>query len=237
VPVAGKLTGRRVDAAPHRDPRATLSLMVDASDTHVGGGSAAGIATWFFSKKLTAAQSRYSTFDRELLACHDAIRHFRWSLEGREFCIYTDHKPLTHALARASDPWTPRQQRHLSFVAEYTADIRHVSVVNNNVAEALSRPPVAAVAPADGGEVDHEALAADQATCEATQQLARSSSLVVVRLSFGGTSMLCDVSTPNPRPLVPVAWQRRVFQAVHGLAHPGRRATRQLVTSRFIWQG
>jgi hypothetical protein len=31
----------------------------------------------FFSRKLTDMESRYSTFDRELLAAHAAIIHFR----------------------------------------------------------------------------------------------------------------------------------------------------------------
>jgi hypothetical protein len=31
----------------------------------------------FFSGKLTDTESRYSTFDRKLLAAHAAIKHFR----------------------------------------------------------------------------------------------------------------------------------------------------------------
>ena len=54
--------------------------------------------------------------------------------------ILTDHKLLTHALHRISDLWLARQQCHLAYVAEYTADIRHVGGVVNVVADALSRP-------------------------------------------------------------------------------------------------
>jgi hypothetical protein len=81
---------------------------VDASNTHIGavlqqnkGRGEQPLA--FFSRKLDVTQSKYSTFDRELLACHEAVRHFRWSLEGREFFILTDHRPLTFALTRLSD--------------------------------------------------------------------------------------------------------------------------------------
>jgi hypothetical protein len=63
-------------------------------------------------------------------------------LEGRHFTIYTDHKPLTIAINRASDPWTARQCRQLAYVAEYTSDIRHIAGTSNVVADALSRPPV-----------------------------------------------------------------------------------------------
>jgi len=94
---------------------ARLSLHVDASDHHVGGA----LQLWeesrgwrplgFFSRKLSETEKRYSTFDRELLACVAAIRHFRFMLEGRSFTLYTDHKPLTHALSCVSDPWSGRQ--------------------------------------------------------------------------------------------------------------------------------
>jgi hypothetical protein len=55
--------------------------------------------------------------------------------------MYTDHKPLTHAVARVSDPWTARQCWHLAYIAEYTSDIQHVAGTANVVADTLSRPP------------------------------------------------------------------------------------------------
>jgi hypothetical protein len=135
----------------HPLPGAAISLTVDASSTHVGAGlhqRRPGSVVWeplgFFSKKLDPAQTRYSAFDRELLACASGIRHFRYMLEGRKFTIFTDHKPLTFAISRVSDPWTARQSRQLSYVAEYTSDIRHIAGVNNVVADTLSRPPVLA---------------------------------------------------------------------------------------------
>jgi hypothetical protein len=81
----------------------------------------------FFSRKLDATQDKYFAFDRELLACVSGFRHFRHMLEGRQFTIFTDHKPLTYALSRNSDPWSARQARQLSYLAEYTADIRHIA--------------------------------------------------------------------------------------------------------------
>ena len=81
-----------------------VSLAVDASDTHIGAvlqqklqGSWSPLA--FFSKKLSSAKSKYSAFDRELLAAYSAICHFRFLLEGRSFTLFTDHKPLTNALS------------------------------------------------------------------------------------------------------------------------------------------
>ena len=64
----------------------------------------------FFSMKLSDTETRYSAFDRELLAAFSPIPHFRFLPEGRDFILYTDHKPLTHALFRTTSPWSSHQQ-------------------------------------------------------------------------------------------------------------------------------
>jgi hypothetical protein len=65
-------------------------------------------------------------------------------MRQRPFQIYTDHKPLTYALSRSSEPWTARQCRHLSYIAEFSSDIRHINGKDNLVADTLSRPPAGA---------------------------------------------------------------------------------------------
>jgi hypothetical protein len=130
----------------HLAPGATISLAVDASDSHVGGvlqqlENRAWRPLAFFSQKLTPTQARYSTFDRELFAAYSAVRHFRFLLEGRKFRLITDHKPLLSAMKRTTPPWSARQQRHLSFLSEFTSDLRHASGQTNVVADALSWPP------------------------------------------------------------------------------------------------
>ena len=99
-----------------------LSLAVDASATHVGAvfqhfrkGSWPPLS--FFSRKLSAAEVRYSAFDRELLAVYLTVRHFRFMLEARTFTIFTDHQPLTQAMHKVSAPWSARQQRHLAYIS------------------------------------------------------------------------------------------------------------------------
>ena len=74
------------------------------------------------------------------------MTHFRFMLEGRDFTLFTDHKPLTFALFRVSLPWTARQQRHLSYLFEFTSDIVHLPGLQNVVADALSCPSPAASA-------------------------------------------------------------------------------------------
>jgi hypothetical protein len=61
-------------------------------------------------------------------------------LDGHRFAIFTDHKPLSYALARVSDPWMACHSRQLSYVAEYMSDIRHIERADNIVVDTLSEP-------------------------------------------------------------------------------------------------
>ncbi|VUZ40715.1 unnamed protein product, partial [Hymenolepis diminuta] len=45
----------------------------------------------------------------------------------------------------------------------------------------------------------------------------------------------CDVSTGIPRPFVPKAFRRQVFESLHNLSHHGKRATAKLITDHFVW--
>lgn len=64
----------------HPVPEAPTCIMTDASDIAAGGVLQQFInGYWtpisFFSRKLTPAENRYSTFDRELLAMYLAVKH------------------------------------------------------------------------------------------------------------------------------------------------------------------
>ena len=127
---------------PHTD--APTNIMSDASDTAVGAVLQQKIGdAWkpiaFFSRRMKPAETRYSTFDRELLAMYLAVKHFQHFVEGRQFHVLTDHKPLTFAFSTQSSKLTPRQTRHLDFISQFTTDVRHISGSNNPVADALSR--------------------------------------------------------------------------------------------------
>ncbi|UYV64928.1 hypothetical protein LAZ67_3002470 [Cordylochernes scorpioides] len=151
----------------HPFPEAPLCLTVDASDFAVGaalhqqvGNNFQPIA--FFSRKLDAAQRKYSAYDRELLAVYLAIKHFRHLLEGRQFPVYTDHKPLTYAFQQNLDKASPRQCRHLDFIGQFTTDIRHIAGCENVPADFLSRvEPISHHQPYDPKSLA-EAQAVDQ---------------------------------------------------------------------------
>jgi hypothetical protein len=318
----------------HPLPEAELSLVTDTSSTHVGAviqqrrPGHAWCPLGFFSAQLDKAQLNYSAFDRELFAVVAAIKHFRFMLERRPFTVFTDHRPLLGALSRRSDPWSGRQQRHLSFIAEFSPTVRHIAGQSNVVADTLSRPAggllaaspstqsekgrsppsggtraaakcrtkvkvppgssvpafaansaqaapvvasppsggnraaaeggtevkvpsgssvpffaakstqvasVAAVSPPPSSPVDLAALAAAQLSCPDCQRACSSSALRVTTIQMDNSSIMVDTSSCVFRPLVPGPFRRLIFDAVHNLAHPGVRATRRLIASRFVW--
>ena len=185
----------------HPCHEAPTSLTVDASDVAVGAVLEQLIdGVWkplaFFSRQLHPPERKYSAFDRELLALCLAVHHFRYFLEARPFIAYTDHKPLTLAFAKASDPWSPRQQRHLAYISEFTTDVRHIAGKDNNVADALSRTPVYTVSAQVG--IDYTAMANAQQNDEDIKAYRTAiTGLILEDVKFGptNTTLLCDVSS------------------------------------------
>lgn len=167
------------------------------------------------------------SIDRELLAIYSAIRHFRHMVEGRHFVIYTDHKPLIYALLQDPLKSSPRQARHLEFISQFTSDIRHITGKENIVADALLR--INSISKA----LDCEKLAKAQNEDKELTALLKetSTSMKLARINIPGTTMLyCDLSTNRQRPFVTAQFRKQVFQSLHGLSHPGIRATIKLIT-------
>jgi transposase InsO family protein len=59
----------------------------------------------------------------------------------------------------------------------------------------------------------------------------------VSEVSLNGLPILVNTSSGVFRPLVPATFRRPIFDAIHGLAHPGIRASKRLISSRFVWPG
>ena len=153
-------------------------------------------------------------------------------MEAKPFTVYTDHKPLTFAFASSADRF-PRQSRHLSYIAEFTTDIRHVHGKYNVVADTLSR-----IETAELQDIDFQQLAKDQAT--STEILAYRTAITSLSLKdipLNNTVLLCDLSLGKPRPVVPKEWTFKVFQTIHSLSHAGPRLTQRAVADRFVWHG
>ena len=112
-------------------------------------------------------------------------------------------------------------------------------VKSNAVADALSRTTIAVVQALIPG-VNYTALAAAQLEDEELPAyLTAISGLMLedIQLSPTNKTLLCDISTGHPRPIVPAAWRRHIFDTVHSLAHPSVRAIQTIIASTFVWHG
>jgi hypothetical protein len=93
----------------------------------------------YFSRKLHGEEKRYSTYDKELLAIRDALKHWRYYLLGRHTTISTDHASLRHMLKQPK--LSQRQMRALEDMLEYDFDVEYLPGAKNNIQDALSRRP------------------------------------------------------------------------------------------------
>lgn len=149
------------------------------------------------------------------------------------FTVFMDQKPLTYTLGKIADPWSARQQRHLAYISEFKTNIRHIAGKPNVVADALSCPVIRPVSALDHG-IDYCELAAEQRADAGMTYRSAGSGLAEVPCGAESTVVLCDVSTGRGCPIVPVSWRRRVFDTVHGLAHPCIHAMSALLSAKFV---
>ena len=129
------------------------------------------------------------------------MKHFRHNLEGRNFFVNTDHKPLTFVMSSVTERASLRQTRHLAFIAEFTTDIRYVKGETNFVADALSQPSVSAID--DGPVINYKELSIDQAKDAEFTRLSHSTTSTMnfkLLKSFDNQLIWCDVSTRHNRP-------------------------------------
>lgn len=244
-----------VTLCAHPIPDAHLGLFVDASSVAAGGALHQRVrGQWlplaFFSKKLTKKQAEWPAYHRELLAAYLAVRSFRHVLEAQACTIYTDHKPLIHAFTQRRENLAPVQLNQLTFISQFTTDIQHVQGAANVVADALSR--VEAVHDAPLGDAPNTTPAVGAITAPVSEaELARaqrddeelqgyrgsapSLHLEPVPVPGSDAVLYCDVTASRRRPFVPLSLRRRVFDAIHGLSHPGTRASAKLVQQRYVW--
>jgi len=114
------------------DPDANFILRTDTSDTAIGGVLAqrqqfeGKMEEWplgFFSRKLHLVETRYPTYDRELLAISANLEHWACYVHGRRHTtIYTDHAALQHILSQ--NKLSSCQWHHLDKIKQHNYDIK-----------------------------------------------------------------------------------------------------------------
>ncbi|XP_064096386.1 uncharacterized protein LOC135208180 [Macrobrachium nipponense] len=216
----------RATTLADQDPDAPLTLTTDASNNACGAVleqlvNDVPMPQAFFSRKLKPADTCYSTFDRELLAVYQAVRHFKYLLEGVPFTIRMDHQPLVHTFIKGGDAWSARQQHHLAAVSEFRCSIKYVTSRRNSLHLG----------------VDYKDLALERASDPKVP--AYQTAITALRWEdspFGPskTTLLCDTSTCRPRPLIPASQRKQVFDVIHGLSHPLPCMASTLMTERHL---
>ncbi|GBN13780.1 hypothetical protein AVEN_258378-1 [Araneus ventricosus] len=173
--------------------------MTDASDFAVGAVLQQHIESTieplgFFSRKLTATEKKYSTFDRELLFIYLSVKLFRYMREGREAVIYTDNKPLVFAFTRKHDNSNPRQIRYLQLISHFTTDMCYIAGSDNVVSDAFSRISQINLLNLN----DFSGLSDDQFSYPELQSLMGSGTCLELRTIYFALSekpLYCDVTT------------------------------------------
>lgn len=218
---------------------APLSLTTDASEIATGAvleqivdGKIQPLA--FVSKKLNEAEKKYSAYDRELLAIYKSLKYLKDLVLGRQLIIKTDHKPLIFMFKQKSDKASPRQARQMDFISQFTTEIIYIKGAENIVADALSRietinAPVL---------FNTEEIAAEQQKDEELPHILEGRTSLYLQpfnLTGSNRTLYCEVSQDSVRPYIPKALRKKLFDAVHGLAHISARATRNRIQKDFVW--
>jgi len=123
-----------------------FSLRTDCSKFAMGavlmqeqGQGHGDVVIRYFSRKLKGVETRYPTYDRELLAIKDAVLHFRYYMHGQSFTIYTDHASIQHVLLQRT--LSSCQVGLLDTMNHFHYEIKYWPGTRNQVADALSRRP------------------------------------------------------------------------------------------------
>jgi len=139
--------------------------------------------------------------------------------------------------------------RHLSFISEFTTDVRHIKGKSNVVADALSRIvyedtqvataciPIHALSDTPYDLLQLAQAQRDDSETQALRTTSTGLSLVDVPIPETSSTVLCDISQGQPRPVVPSTLRKTIFDLLHDLSHPGIRSSRRIVSARFVWPG
>jgi hypothetical protein len=88
----------------------------------------------FYSRKMNAAQKRYTTGEQELLSIVETLKEFRNILLGQKLVVHTDHMNIVYG-----NLTNDRIARWRLLLEEFGPEYQHIAGKDNVVADALSR--------------------------------------------------------------------------------------------------
>ena len=233
-----------------------FDIHTDASHTQLGAVISQNkrpIA--FYSRKLSDAQTRYTTTERELLAIVETLKEFRNILLGQQIIVYTDHKNLTCKSFN-----TERVMQWRLVLEEYGPELNYIKGENNVVADALSRldiiqeedqnpeqPPdqlqMAELLGLDKEDLPEDAYPLRYSTIEKYQQKdqeliekAKKNKDYTITIFHGGGKEY-KLLTKHKKIVIPSKLQQRAIDWYHqNLHHPGRVRTEETLRQHFTFR-
>lgn len=207
-----------------------FELHCDVSKTGIGAVlSQLGKPIAFFSEKISGARGRYSTYDVELYAVVQAIKHWRHYLFHKEFVLFTDHDALKHMSSQ--DKVSSRHASWFAYLQQFTFVIKHKAGSLNKVADALSRRHSLLSSlhvSITGFEVLPELYPSDPFFGKIWRDIQHElhpDYLIFDGFLFRGTQ-LC---------LPDCSLRLQVIRELHGEGHVGRDRTIELVIASYFW--
>ncbi|CAF4389893.1 unnamed protein product, partial [Didymodactylos carnosus] len=122
-----------------------FKLQTDASDIGIGAVLMqtypnGDLPVAYFSQKLSSTQTKWSTTEKECYAILAAIEKWHKYLDGREFVLETDHKPLVQLNVKAQI--NAKCERWRLKLQQYRFSLKYIKGHENTMADYLSRSPV-----------------------------------------------------------------------------------------------
>ena len=227
-------------------------VTTDASGTGLGatleqrieGVGWAPVAFW--SRKMSAAETRYSVTDQEWLAVIDAVtRQWRHWLKGRRFQLRTDHGPLIQILTKKGEEFSNRQTRWLEKLGDFTFEVSHIPGNENKAADALSRAHVVSALEVIEEAKQHQIKGWEEVEKAAGQDQAYQEEIGKVKegLSTRGSELQGGVMLdPVGRVIVPAdcSLRTKLILEAHEppfCGHFGARKTGEIVSRSWWWPG
>jgi hypothetical protein len=228
-------------------------IHTDASHTQLGAViSQENRPIAFYSRKLSLAQTRYTTTERELLSIVETLKEFRNILLGQRITVYTDHKNLTYANFN-----TERVMRWRLILEEYGPELIYLKGETNIVADALSRLDIAPSEKdivhdihylADYFGLDEDDLSEDTypLSYQNIRHLQQQDKKLIQKYqqkavnfhlkAFRGGGKTRNLICYNDKIVIPTTLQRRVVSWYHDiLCHAGETRTEQTIRQQFWW--
>jgi transposase InsO family protein len=198
----------------------------------------------FYSRKLNAAQRRYTTTERELLSTIETCKEYKNILLGYPIIVFTDHKNNTFNGLKASD----RVLRWLLLLEEYGVSFEYLPGKKNVVADALSRLDIdelkihqeevlALLSESEFSNIKfpmHTALIfKEQMKVQGLREKGLSQPHYSMK-HIEGYDLLCF----KDKIYIPQSLRQRVLSWYHEyLLHPGQTRTEQTIRNTMTWPG